>query len=341
MITTLVAALFSAQPQVTQPQAPHPVELRRGLEPLQFLVGHCWRGQFPSGEVDMHCFDSVFDGQHVRDRHEVTGGNGVYRGETLYSWDGSINAVTFTYWNTLGGVSRGTMRAEGDRLQFGGDTYRGPDGREFHLATNWRRFGQDGYEAATVSSDLPSMNRTVRFQRVPAVTMTESRSLDGTLMLVHEAMVEAPVADVWNAISTPQGWRSWAVPVAWQQGPDMLETSYDPAAAAGDGSTIQHRILASIPGRMMVFRTVKAPDGFPHFDSFSRTTAAIELEAEGPARTRVRTVSAGFPDDEAGRQLVGFFREGNRISLDRLRRRFSEGPIDWTTERSREDHSAR
>ncbi|MGZ8998869.1 MAG: SRPBCC family protein, partial [Allosphingosinicella sp.] len=198
------------------------------------------------------------------------------------------------------------------------------------------------YEAATVSSDLPSMNRTVRFERVPAaITMTESQSIDGTLMLVHETLVDAPVAEVWNAISTPEGWRSWAVPVAWQQAPDMLETSYDPAAAAGDGSTIQHRILASIPGRMLAFRTVKAPNGFPHFESFSRTTATIELEAEGETRTRVRTVSAGFPDDEAGRQLVGFFREGNRISLDRLRRRFSEGPIDWTIERSREDHAAR
>ena len=40
------------------------------------------------GEQDTHCFDAVYGGQHVRDRHEVTGGAGVYRGETLYSADG-------------------------------------------------------------------------------------------------------------------------------------------------------------------------------------------------------------------------------------------------------------
>ena len=33
--------------------------LRPGLEPLGFLVGHCWRGRFASGEQDTHCFDAA------------------------------------------------------------------------------------------------------------------------------------------------------------------------------------------------------------------------------------------------------------------------------------------
>jgi len=69
MIATLLAAALAAQ-------APAPAPgVRPGLEPLGFLVGHCWRGIFPdSGEQDTHCFDAVYGGQHVRDRHEVTGG---------------------------------------------------------------------------------------------------------------------------------------------------------------------------------------------------------------------------------------------------------------------------
>jgi uncharacterized protein YndB with AHSA1/START domain len=331
MIISMALALMAAQPAA----------VRQGLEPLQFLIGHCWQGRFPTGEVDTHCFDSVYDGQHIRDRHEVTGGRRRYRGETIYSWDGAANAVTYTYWNTSGGVSRGTVRVDGGQLNFGDETYRGPDGREFTLSTKWRRLEGNAYESQTISSNLPSMNRTVRFERVEArVETSEARSRDGTTTLIHETLVDAPVADVWTAVSTAEGWRTWAVPVAWSQEGSILETSYNPAAAPGDRSTIKQLILAKVPERMMAFRTIKAPDGFPHFDAFSRVTGVLELEPEGERRTRVRIVSAGYADDDAGRQLIGFFREGNRVSLDRLRRRFSEGPLDWNRERSAAQRSS-
>ena len=55
-----------------------------------------------------------------------------------------------------------------------------------------------------------------------------------------------------------------------------------------------------------------------------------DITTVGEGRTRVRVVGAGYPDTEVGRQLVGFFREGNRISLERLRERFVSGPVDWS-----------
>ncbi|HEY0413826.1 MAG TPA: hypothetical protein VGD66_11870 [Allosphingosinicella sp.] len=139
--------------------------LREGLEPLGFLVGHCWRGEMAkTGERDTHCFESVYGGQHVRERHKVEGGKGVYEGETLYSWDGS--GVIFTYWNSLGGVSRGTLRRDGEKLDFGTGSYTAPDGRSLAYSTYWRRLGEDAYEAVTVSADAPSLNRKVTFRRV-------------------------------------------------------------------------------------------------------------------------------------------------------------------------------
>lgn len=323
MIATMMAlALASAEPPA----------LRPGLEPLGFLVGHCWRGEFENGRVDTHCFDAVYGGQHVRDRHEVTGGASAYRGETLYSVDGG--AVAFTYWNSQGGVSRGTMRAEPDRLSFGDETYRSSEGRETRISTYWRRAGEDAYQAVTASAGMPSMNRTVTYRRVAApVSIAETRALDGTTTLIHETIVDAPLEQVWRAIATAEGWREWAVPIAWQQGEDELETSYDPAARPGGPQTIRHRVLARVPGRMIAFRTVKAPEGFPHFDLFGRTTGLFELEPVGESRTRVLVIGAGYPDSEAGRQLLGFFRDGNRITLERLQRRFTEGPIDWSRER--------
>ncbi len=111
-----------------------------------------------------------------------------------------------------------------------------------------------------------------------------------------------------------------------------METSYSPGAARGDASTIQQQILARVPNRLLVFRTIKAPDRFPHFETYRAVTHVLELEPAGEGRTRVRLTGAGYADTEAGRALLGFFREGNRVSLDRLRRRFASGPIDWRQE---------
>ncbi len=323
MISTLMALALAAEPPA----------LRQGLEPLGFLVGHCWRGEFPgSREQDTHCFEAVYDGQHVRDRHEVTGGRAVYRGESLYSWDGAAGAVAYTYLNSQGGVSRGTMRPGPEQLDFGDESYRGPDGREIRISTFWRRVGDDAYEAVTVSPQSPSMNRTVTYRRVAdAVSVSETRGADGSHNLVHEALVGAPPAQVWEAISTAQGWTSWAVPVAWSQG-DLLETSYTPGAARGDPTTIQQRIEARVPGRLLAFRTVKAPDGFPHFAIFREVAHLFELEPAGQGLTRVRLTGSGYADSEAGRQLLGFFRDGNRVTLERLQRRFVSGPLDWARE---------
>lgn len=324
MLTMLIAFAAAAEP------AP---ALRKGLEPLAFLAGHCWRGAFKTGEQDTHCFEAVYDGQHLRDRHEVKGGKGIYRGETIYSFDGK--AATFTYWNSQGGVSRGTMRPEGDRLDFGDESYTDPNGRRIFISTHWRRVGDDAYETVTVSPELPSMNRTVRYQRVAdAITVSKSRTFDGNHSLTHETVVGAPLAEVWSAISSAEGWKSWAVPVAWTAGPDLIETSYDPAARPGDKSTIRQRLIAQIPGRMLLFSTVKAPDGFPNFATFAKVTSVFELEPIDARRTRVRLTGSGYADTEAGRQLLGFFEQGNKLSLEQLRTRFATGPIDWAKMRT-------
>ncbi|HEX8574410.1 MAG TPA: SRPBCC domain-containing protein [Allosphingosinicella sp.] len=143
-----------------------PPQLRAELEPLRFLLGHCWRGEFKNGSVDTHCFESVYAGQHVRDRHEVVGSGAPYRGETIYSWDGSAKRVGYTYWNSSGGVSRGTMAAKPDGLDFGNETYTGADGRSMTISTKWRKVGADSYETVSTSAADPTGSRVVRYTRV-------------------------------------------------------------------------------------------------------------------------------------------------------------------------------
>ena len=153
---------------------------------------------------------------------------------------------------------------------------------------------------------------------------------DGTVSLSHEVLVGAAPAQVWAALTTVDGWKSWAVPVAWiaDGRPNVIETSYNPAAAPGDAMNIQNEFVASVPQQRLVFHTIKAPAGFPHFDALRRVTQTFELEPAG-AGTRVRLTGTGYGDNASGRAVLAFFKGGNRVLLEMLRDRFSSGPIDW------------
>ena len=66
------------------------------------FVGACWRAEFTASVNDIHCFEAMYGGAHVRDRHEVKdNGQTIYAGETIYSADGPD--LVFTYVNSLGG----------------------------------------------------------------------------------------------------------------------------------------------------------------------------------------------------------------------------------------------
>ena len=163
------------------------------------------------------------------------------------------------------------------------------------------------------------------------VTEQVRTETDGTTTLEHELTVAAAPEAVWEAIATAEGWKSWAVPVAWidPADPDVIETSYNPAAKPGAPDTIRQRFLARIPGRMLAFRTIKAPVGFTHFDQFRQMLSVFELEPLPGGATRVRLSGVGYPDSEAGRRLLAFFSAGNKVSLEMLRDRFETGPVDW------------
>lgn len=167
---------------------------------------------------------------------------------------------------------------------------------------------------------------------VPAANASEvvlRTEADGTQTMTHEVLVRAPMDEVWVAISTAEGWMRWAVPMARlsTSDPDILETAYDRSAAPGGPTTIQQRFLVRIPGRLLAFRTIKAPEGFPHWESYRQVSSVFELEPAG-TQTRVRLTSTGYPDTPAGRELVAFFRAGNTDTLDKLRQLFERAAGD-------------
>jgi hypothetical protein len=114
------------------------------LQPFAPLVGHCWAGPAPGNGTDRHCFEPVYGGQHVRDRHVVTiDGKPVYEGETLYSVHG--RQVVFTYWNSLGGFGTGTADLAGEPWRFKGTIHATPNGKDQPMAASWN-LTADGYE---------------------------------------------------------------------------------------------------------------------------------------------------------------------------------------------------
>ena len=163
------------------------------------------------------------------------------------------------------------------------------------------------------------------------VTEQVRNEADGTLSLSHAVVVRALPGQVWDAITTVAGWKTWAVPVAWvePERPQVIETSYNPAARPGDATNIENEFTAKVPGQKLVFHTIKAPAGLPHFDALRRVTQTFDLTPDGNG-TRVSLTGTGYTNDESGQAVLAFFKGGNRVSLEMLRDRFASGPIDWT-----------
>ena len=83
--------------------------------------------------------------------------------------------------------------------------------------------------------------------------------------IVIEAVVNAPLGDVWKMFTTKEGIESWMVAktdIDLRIG-GLWRTSYSKDSNLDDDSSIHHTVLAYDPQRMLSFRTIKAPKNFP------------------------------------------------------------------------------
>lgn len=156
---------------------------------------------------------------------------------------------------------------------------------------------------------------------------------DGQRVLRHEVIVPVTLEQAYQAFSTADGWRTWAVPFAVMT-PSfgvgaVLETSYNPAAKPGDMKNIKNRILAYIPDRMFAFQAVQAPTGFRHAELLPGIFTVAEFEPHGGGFTRIKLSMLGFGQGQAYDELYAFFAKGNAWSMTKLAERFEKGPINW------------
>src|SRR5690242_14561712 len=132
----LLALLIAAQAASAHPPT---------LAVFKPFVGACWRAEFNTTTNDTHCFEAVYGGAHIRDRHEVRAGDKtVYDGETIYSADGPD--LVFTYFNSLGGLGRGRVSAADKSLVFIGTMRGSPDKPDQPIDSEWRIVDADHYE---------------------------------------------------------------------------------------------------------------------------------------------------------------------------------------------------
>jgi len=118
------------------------------LQPLQFLVGHCWAGDLPREMGrDTHCFEAMYGSHFVRDKHVVRGKNPDYLGETVYAFDPKQQHIVFWYWSSDGDMESGIVEPVADGLNFPEHHLTKPT--DLTMRTHWKRIGEDRYEALT------------------------------------------------------------------------------------------------------------------------------------------------------------------------------------------------
>lgn len=165
-----------------------------------------------------------------------------------------------------------------------------------------------------------------------AVTFTHSTSVGDSAdantgaerTLVHEAVINAPVADVWRMYTTDEAARKWMAPkitIDLRVGGTM-RASYHPDSNLNDEHTIINRILAYEPERMIAIRSEQAPAGFGWMEQFRQTWSVTYFEPIGERRTKLRLVGLGYGEGPEWDELYAFFNQGNQHVLDLLKQQF-------------------
>lgn len=143
--------------------------------------------------------------------------------------------------------------------------------------------------------------------------------------IATEGIIDAPIAAVWNAWATTAGLRKWLAPHADidLRIDGLMRSNYDPKGSLGDSNTIENRILAYEPERMLSIRVAKAPAEFPYRARVGEMWTVLYFQDAGEGKTRLRIVGLGFSDDAESQKMKDFFEQGNAHTLVQLQKAFA------------------
>jgi uncharacterized protein YndB with AHSA1/START domain len=157
-----------------------------------------------------------------------------------------------------------------------------------------------------------------------STTAASAASAASAAPLVNEAIINAPVDEVWRLFTTAEGMQSWMVPRAeidLRVG-GLMRTRYGEDGALGDDKTIVNRILSFEPQRMLSLQVDKAPADFEFRDHVAGMWTVIYFQPLEPGMTSVRVVGLGFRDDASSARMREYFKRGNAFTLEQLQKKF-------------------
>jgi uncharacterized protein YndB with AHSA1/START domain len=151
-----------------------------------------------------------------------------------------------------------------------------------------------------------------------------ARQFEDAPSFVNEATLNAPVAEVWKVWTSGEGYKAVGVAFAdvdFRIG-GLIRSRYSAAGALGDEETIENRILAYEPQRMIAIRIERPPKSFPFREAWKSTWTVVTLSDLGNNRTHIRVASMGYGTDEESMAMRRFFESGNAATLKTLQSHF-------------------
>lgn len=145
-----------------------------------------------------------------------------------------------------------------------------------------------------------------------------------------EATVDAPSAAVWREWTTSEGAQEFFAPRANIQlaigGP--YEIYFDPTDESKGTKGL--KVLSYLPEQMISFQW-NAPPDMPEVRRIG-TWVVVQIRPEGADKSHVTISHLGFQEGPEWDRAYQHFVRGWGDLVERLKLRFSEGPIDWKQE---------
>jgi len=143
----------------------------------------------------------------------------------------------------------------------------------------------------------------------------------GGRTLIEEIVVDAPVAAVWDAYTTAEGWMAWAAPVAevdLRPG-GTIQTHYGPEAEIGDPGTIVLHIVNYVPRRILTLQA-DSQDNWPEAmkQDADHLMNVIVFDALSDHRTRISSYGVGYGAAPEYDEMLAFFSKANRGLYEKL-----------------------
>jgi uncharacterized protein YndB with AHSA1/START domain len=144
--------------------------------------------------------------------------------------------------------------------------------------------------------------------------------------ITAEAVIDAPIGQVWNAWATSVGLRSWLAPHADidAQIGGLMRANYDAKGSLGDSGTIENRVLSLEPERMLSIQVSRAPESFPFKARVGEMWTVLYFSAVADEKTKLRIVGLGFKPDREAQEMRDFFKRGNEFTLTQLQEHFAK-----------------